>query len=187
MEDFPVCRAKHEKQTVPQLIFSYHIHIPSPNLFFSYFTLFLLKKLEWKEICLFFSKIHLSLLSFSTPGFTHLSHHDNYLHGNHSWRHKRNVTAEETGASWDPAGGKCPLWSKGLTGTKGILSWDFSRKVILKIYSCISVFTGFQSFLLPRSLWIWSKGHSMLKWHHITCTWKQTGGTSGYQPKGINP
>lgn len=162
MEDFSVCHAKHKKHAVQNMIiFSYYIYI-SP--FSSCFILLLPRKLEWKGICLFSSKTHLSLLSFSTPEFTHLSHHDNYLHGNHSGHHRHNVTAGETRTT------ETLLEAYGLydlrdskARAKGILSWDFNRKVILEIYSCILISIGLQSFLLPRSLWTWSKGHDIFK------------------------
>lgn len=123
----------------------------------------------------------------STPEFTHLPHHDNYLHGNHSWHHKCNVIAEGTELPWDPAGCKCPLWSKGLTGTKEIWSWDFSRKIILEIYSCISILLDFKSSCCPGGACEYGqRAMTLLKWPRSSYTCKQTSVTSGCQPKDIN-
>lgn len=81
MEDFPICHTKHKKHVVQKLTFSYPISIPPPSFSASPF---ITKEVGVKGYSSFFSKTHLSRPSFSTPEFTHLPHHDNYLHGNHS-------------------------------------------------------------------------------------------------------
>ena len=126
------------------------------------------------------------LLSFSTPEFTHLPHHDNYFHGNHSWHHRHKLTARETRATETllEAYGLCDLRDS-KARTKGTLSWGSNGNVILEIYSYILIFLGASH--CPEACEYGQRAMIFLKWRHSTCTQKQTNRTNRLQPEDINP
>ena len=163
------------------IISSYYIYIPPP--FFSSFNSFVTKEVG---ICVFFSKTCLLLLSFSTPEFTHLPHHDNYFHGNHSWHHRHKLTARETRATETllEAYGLCDLRDS-KARTKGTWSWGSNGNVILEIYSYILIFLGASH--CPEACEYGQRAMIFLKWRHSTCTQKQTNRTNRLQPEDINP
>lgn len=144
MKDFPICHAKQKKKAL----------CSKANFHVSYLHLFLLHPLVTKVVemkgDLSFSQRLISQGWASPYLNSHISTAMIITSWQSPWHHKHDALAEAARVpqTWFDVN---PLWPKDSKGeVKGILCWDFSRKVTLgRNYAWILIFIKFPNLLLP--------------------------------------